>query len=118
MTEFASNWALLLGSLVFAAPVIFMRIKDHVQRGDIVFSDATLADVLPEGHAEKAPPLRPSELNHPAKVSYLVGTVMMMDDGQKGGTNLRATAWEFFKVVGSLNTMDISVMIKHAFTFV
>jgi hypothetical protein len=37
---------------------------------------------------------------------------------EKGGTNLRATAWEFFQVVESLNTMDISVMIKHALTFV
>jgi hypothetical protein len=54
MTEFASNWALLLGSLVFAAPVIFLRIKDHVTtEEDLVFSDETLADVLPEGHAEK-----------------------------------------------------------------
>ena len=54
MTEFASNWALLLGSLVFAAPVIFLRIKDHVTtEEDIVFSDETLADVLPRGHAEK-----------------------------------------------------------------
>jgi hypothetical protein len=28
--EFISNWALLSGSLLCAAPVIFMRIKDHV----------------------------------------------------------------------------------------
>ncbi|KAH8811025.1 DUF895 domain membrane protein [Xylogone sp. PMI_703] len=55
MTEFASNWGLLLGSLVCAAPVIFLRIKDHVStEEDLVFSDETLADVLPQGHPEKA----------------------------------------------------------------
>lgn len=55
MTEFASNWGLLLGSLVFATPVIFFRIKDHITtEDDVAFSDATIADVLPEGHGEKA----------------------------------------------------------------
>jgi len=54
MNEFASNWALLSFSLVCAAPVIFMKIKDHVSvEEDLVFSDETLADVLPAGHAEK-----------------------------------------------------------------
>jgi len=54
MTEFASNWALLLGSLVVAAPVIFLRIKDHVPiEEDLRFTDETLEDVLPAGHPEK-----------------------------------------------------------------
>lgn len=54
MNEFASNWALLSFSLVCAAPVIFIKIKDHVTvEEDLVFSDETLADVLPAGHAEK-----------------------------------------------------------------
>ena len=54
MAEFASNWGLLLGSLVFAAPVIFLRIKEHVSvEEDLIFSDETLADVVPAGHPEK-----------------------------------------------------------------
>jgi hypothetical protein len=54
MSEFASNWALLSISLLCAAPVIFIKIKDHVTvEEDLVFSDETLADVLPAGHAEK-----------------------------------------------------------------
>lgn len=54
MSEFASNWALLSGSLVIAAPVIFFKIKDHVTvEEDLKFSDETLEDVLPQGHPEK-----------------------------------------------------------------
>lgn len=54
MDELISNWVLLAGSLLVAAPVIFLRIKDHVTvEEDLKFSDETLADVLPEGHAEK-----------------------------------------------------------------
>ncbi len=54
MNEFASNWALLSISLLCAAPVIFIKIKDHVTvEEDLVFSDETLSDVLPAGHAEK-----------------------------------------------------------------
>lgn len=55
MDELISNWVLLAGSLLVAAPVIFMRITDHVSvEEDLKFSDGTLADVLPEGHAEKS----------------------------------------------------------------
>ncbi|KFY73629.1 hypothetical protein V499_06281 [Pseudogymnoascus sp. VKM F-103] len=55
MDELISNWVLLAGSLLVAAPVIFMRITDHVTvEEDLKFSDGTLADVLPEGHAEKS----------------------------------------------------------------
>ena len=54
IAEFASNWGLLTGSLLFAAPVIFLRIKDHVTvEEDLAFSDETLADVVPIGHPEK-----------------------------------------------------------------
>jgi len=54
MAEFASNWGLLMGALVIAAPVIFMKIKDHIPvEEDIKNTDETLADVLPSGHAEK-----------------------------------------------------------------
>lgn len=54
MSEFASSWALLAGALVIASPVIFVKIKDHVSvEEDLAFSDETLADVLPAGHAEK-----------------------------------------------------------------
>ncbi|CAG8983849.1 hypothetical protein HYALB_00005487 [Hymenoscyphus albidus] len=53
--EFASNWALLSGSLVVAAPIIFLRIKDHVTvEDDIANTDAVVADVVPIGHPEKA----------------------------------------------------------------
>ncbi|KAK2825701.1 hypothetical protein FQN49_007453 [Arthroderma sp. PD_2] len=50
---FASNWALLAGSLVVAAPLV-LRIKDHVDiEEDLKCSDETVADVLPTGHPEK-----------------------------------------------------------------
>jgi hypothetical protein len=52
--EFISNWVLLAVSLVFAAPVILLKIKDHVDTEvDLQGTDETLADVLPEGHPEK-----------------------------------------------------------------
>ncbi len=54
MNEFASNWALLSGSLLCAAPVIFWKIKDHVEvEADLANTGESVADVLPEGHAEK-----------------------------------------------------------------
>lgn len=53
--EFISNWVLLSSSLVIAAPVIFMKIKDSVPtEEDLEGTDETLADVLPPGHREKA----------------------------------------------------------------
>ena len=46
MNEFASNWALLAGSLLIAAPVILTKIKDTVPiEEDLRFSDETLEDV-------------------------------------------------------------------------
>jgi len=54
MGEFASNWGLLLGSLVCATPVILLRIKDHVNiEDDLKDVDETIEDVLPVGHPEK-----------------------------------------------------------------
>jgi hypothetical protein len=54
MTELYANWALLAGSLLIAAPVIFLKIQDHVTvEEDLVGTDETLADVLPSNHPEK-----------------------------------------------------------------
>ena len=48
MNEFASNWGLLAGSLLLAAPLIWFKIKDTVPlEEDLKFSDATLEDVQP-----------------------------------------------------------------------
>lgn len=47
MTEFASCWGLLLGSMLIASPVIFFKIKDSTDVAqDLKFSDETAADVL------------------------------------------------------------------------
>jgi MFS family permease len=52
--EFISNWVLLAASLVVAAPVIFMKIRDHVDvEEDLAGTDETIADVLPADHPEK-----------------------------------------------------------------
>lgn len=52
--EFISNWVLLSASLICAAPVIFLKIKDHVTvEEDLKGTDETLEDVLPQGHPEK-----------------------------------------------------------------
>lgn len=54
MTQFASTWGLLAGSLLIASPVIFFKIKDTVSvEEDLKFSDETLGDVLPDQYAEK-----------------------------------------------------------------
>ena len=54
--QFLSNWILLAASLVIAAPVIFLKIRDHVAvEEDLEGTDETLADVVPQharGHAE------------------------------------------------------------------
>ncbi|KAH8805084.1 DUF895 domain membrane protein [Xylogone sp. PMI_703] len=47
--EFISNWVLLSVSLALAAPVIFLKIHDHVSiEDDLVGTDETTADVLPQ----------------------------------------------------------------------
>jgi MFS family permease len=52
--EFISNWVLLTVSLLVAAPIIFLKIKDHTEiEEDLKGTDETLADVLPAGHPEK-----------------------------------------------------------------
>ncbi|EAW15088.1 unc-93 family MFS transporter [Aspergillus clavatus NRRL 1] len=46
MTEFASCWGLLVGSLLIAAPIIFFKVKDHIDmEEDLKFSDETAQDV-------------------------------------------------------------------------
>jgi len=48
MNEFASAWALLAGSLLIAAPLIFMKIPDTVPiDADLVFTDENYDDVKP-----------------------------------------------------------------------
>lgn len=48
MNEFASNWGLLAGSLLLAAPVILFKVRDTVPLAeDLKFSDETLEDVAP-----------------------------------------------------------------------
>ena len=48
MNEFGSCWGLLLGSLLFAAPVVFMKVTDTVPlEEDLKFSDETVAEVAP-----------------------------------------------------------------------
>lgn len=47
MTEFASCWGLLVGSLFIASPVIFFKIKEHVDvEDDLEFSDEKRQDVI------------------------------------------------------------------------
>lgn len=54
MVELASNWGLLCGSLLVAAPVVWFKIKDHIEViEDLKDVDETIEDVLPAGHAEK-----------------------------------------------------------------
>ncbi|KAJ5494874.1 Major facilitator superfamily domain general substrate transporter [Penicillium fimorum] len=48
MSEFASNWGLLAGSVICAAPFIWLKIKDHVDvEEDLVGTDEKLEDVKP-----------------------------------------------------------------------
>lgn len=46
-TIFGATWGCLGGSLLFAAPLIWWRIKDHVSiEEDLKFSDETIEDVI------------------------------------------------------------------------
>lgn len=46
-TLFGATWGLLAAALVFAAPIIWTRIKDTVPiEDDLKFSDETVADVV------------------------------------------------------------------------
>lgn len=50
-SQFISNWVLLSASLVIAAPVIFLKIRDHIDiDDDLKGTDETYEDVLPPGH--------------------------------------------------------------------
>ena len=48
MSEFGTNWGLLAGSLIIAAPVIWMKVQDtsDVEK-DLKFTDETKNDVRP-----------------------------------------------------------------------
>lgn len=47
MTEFASCWGILLGSMLVASPIVFFKIKESTAvEDDLAFSDETTADVL------------------------------------------------------------------------
>lgn len=53
---FASCWGLLAGSLLFALPVIFLKIKDTVPvEEDIKFSDETVEEVYGHQKFEEGP---------------------------------------------------------------
>ena len=46
MNEFAANWGLLTASLLIAAPIIFMKIRESVPlEDDLAFSDETAEEV-------------------------------------------------------------------------
>lgn len=54
MSEFASNWGLLSGSLLIAAPLVWLKIKDSVPvEDDLRGTDETIEDVLPPGTIEQ-----------------------------------------------------------------
>jgi hypothetical protein len=54
MSEFASNWGLLLVSIAFATPVVLLKIKDHVPiEDDLKHTDEVLSDVVPDTYPEK-----------------------------------------------------------------
>ena len=47
INEFAASWGMLAGSLLIAAPVFYLKIKDTVPlQDDLVFSDETVEDVV------------------------------------------------------------------------
>ena len=56
MNLFASCWALLAGSLLVAAPVMLIKIKDTVPvEEDIKFTDETVDDVIGHKKVESIP---------------------------------------------------------------
>lgn len=69
MNEFASNWALLAGSLIIAAPVVFTKIRQTIPlEDDLKFSDETAEEVAATG--------KMNEISHPG-----TGTVGMGGPG-------------------------------------
>jgi hypothetical protein len=54
MNELASNWGLLAGSILIAAPVFLFKIKDHISvEEDLADVDETVEDVLPPDLLER-----------------------------------------------------------------
>lgn len=54
MSEFISNWVLLCGSLLCAAPVVFFYIQDHVTvEEDLEGTGETIQNVLPPEMVER-----------------------------------------------------------------
>ena len=50
MTQFASNWGLLAGSIIVAAPVVFWKVQEATPiEQDLAFSDETKAEVAATG---------------------------------------------------------------------
>lgn len=48
MNELISNWALLAGALIIAAPVVMFKISDHNDiEDDLIVTDETIEDVIP-----------------------------------------------------------------------
>lgn len=64
MTEFASCWGMLVGSMLVASPVIFFKVKDSTAvEDDLRFSDETAAEVL--GHTNEMSDMdKPHAENH------------------------------------------------------
>jgi hypothetical protein len=55
MSMFASNWGLLVGSLLIALPVILWKVEDSVSiEDDVAFTDETVEDVAPKAHVMTA----------------------------------------------------------------
>ncbi|KAF2867574.1 major facilitator superfamily domain-containing protein [Massariosphaeria phaeospora] len=55
MSMLASNWGLLVGSLVIALPVILWKVEDTVSlEKDVAFTDETVAEVAPKAHVTTA----------------------------------------------------------------
>lgn len=47
MTEFATCWGLVGGSLLIASPIVFFKIKEHSSvEADLQFSDETAGEVI------------------------------------------------------------------------
>ena len=55
MNEFGATWGMLAGSLIIAAPVIFMKVKDTVPlEQDLKFVDQSFAEVAPAEEVRRA----------------------------------------------------------------
>lgn len=53
-TNYSTQWGLLAAALIFAAPVIWLNIKDTVTlEEDLKFSDETIEDVITTGAMTK-----------------------------------------------------------------